>query len=255
MPNGRIAVAGRVSDAEAGFGIRTQSQNAGWVALLEVNGDSSLSKRIANGAVVSMSAVDKNKSGFAVLGYSEEISGAGVVHKPWLVGMNMDGALTMASALNTTVHPNSVSQSDDGYLLVGTWNDQSVDAHSKDDGWLCALGRQGDVRWARKIFSSNPDSLKLAIQIPGNRLLLGGYEERDLQVHPVLLDLPMDGAAEFISASGYSQMIDDSPRASMRLIDSYQPLKARDIVGVTRIPVPLRFKEIENAVVERIGRY
>ncbi|NBW81695.1 hypothetical protein EBR21_08065 [bacterium] len=95
MPNGRIAVAGRVSDAEAGFGIRTQSQNAGWVALLEVNGDSSLSKRIANGAVVSMSAVDKNKSGFAVLGYSEEISGAGVVHKPWLVGMNMDGALTI----------------------------------------------------------------------------------------------------------------------------------------------------------------
>lgn len=255
MPNGRIAVGGQISDEVAVNGVESQAQRVGWVAMLEPNGQAFFSKRIANGSIVSISEASRGKSQFVILGYREEISGTGVVHKPWLVGMNLDGGLTMVTAIGTTVHPNSVSQYSEGYLIAGTWNNQAVEVTSNDDGWLCSVGHQGEVQWSRKIFSSKPDGLKIALQIPGNRLLLGGFEEAEMQVRPVVFNLPIDGTAEFVPTSGFLQTNENSPRDAMKFLDSYQPISTREIDGVTRVPMPLQFRNIEDAIIERIGRY
>lgn len=257
MPNGRLMIGGQVSEL-AGSGLPASQSNSGkyaWVTMLEANGQPVFSKRIAAGSVVAISAPAKANSGFGILGYREEKAGEGIVHKPWLLGMNQDGGLSMVTGLDATAHPNSLSQTPEGFLLAGTWNNQNHETHAHDDGWLCEIDFQGNVLWSRKIYSSKPDGLKIAAQIPGDRLLIGGYEESGLQVHPIVLNLPLNGSAEFLPASGFSQISTITGRVPFTPLDTFHPVSASETSEVVRVARPLQFSEIEDVVVYRIGRY
>lgn len=260
LPSGNLVVGGSISIDPATPGIHPAEASAGktqfgWLGILDPQGQLILSKILASQAVIAISEPLKKQHGeLAVIGYSEEIGRQGPVHFPWVMRVNQSGSVTMMSKLEDPVHPVSIAPTFDGFIIAGTWNNQSVKRKEFNDGWLGSISLTGEVNWARKYFTTQPDGLSQAFQQPDGRLLIAGYEESLAhQMKPVVFNLPLNGEALFLKQSGYSLSEGLKTTGVLPLSDLPQAVSSAPVNNITREKRGVGTQPIEALQIERIG--